>query len=211
MCQLLEFKCHLLCTQQQYRKSCRMKTWPICSISWCSKQPHHQGHTSSWTCKVQSSRFNHSKFKVVWHQFSSLGTSLSGSLFSAVQVTGTKCLHSVQFIPLNSQALPDLTRIDLTDLQSHLVQSPNWFGINSVQFSSLGTSFSGKIMQFSLGHWGQVLLFGLFSLVHSVAFTNSSGPAYHKPQSDRFLYGWMFIHCIFSLKKLSYLTNLKLG
>ena len=206
MRQLLEFKCHLLCTQKQYRKSCRIKTWPICSNSWCSKQPHHQGRTSSWTCKVFS-------FKVVWHKFSYLDTSLSGSLFSSVQVTWTKCFCSVQFIPLSLQALPDLTRIKKVlegYLEGLLVQIPNWFGTSSVKFSSLSTSFSGKFIQFSFGHWGQMLLFSFFSSVHSVEVTNSSGPACHKPQSDRFLYGWMFIHCIF-FKKLFCLPDLKLG
>ena len=59
------------------------------------------------------------------------------------------------------------------NLQGLLVQSSKWFGISSVQFSFLATSFSGKFVQFSSGHGGQV---HPFSSEHSVQFTSSSGP-----------------------------------
>ena len=57
--------------------------------------------------------------------------------------------------------------------QDLIVQSSNWFGISSVYFSSLGTNLSRKFVQFSSGHLGKV---SPISSVHSVRFTNSSGP-----------------------------------
>ena len=52
---------------------------------------------------------------------------------------------------------------ELLSLQGLFVQSSNWFAISSVQFSSLGTSLSGKLVQSSSGHQGQVPLFSSFS------------------------------------------------
>ena len=40
---------------------------------------------------------------------------------------------------------------EFVNLRSHFLQSSNFFGISSVQFSSLGTRLSGKFIQFSLG------------------------------------------------------------
>ena len=51
----------------------------------------------------------------------------------------------------NIPTLPTLTRMDLADLRGLLVHSSNWFGIISVQLSSLGTSLSAKFVQFSSG------------------------------------------------------------
>ena len=65
---------------------------------------------------------------------------------------------------------------EFVNLQGLLVQSSKWFGISSVQFSSLGTSLPGKFVQLSSGYQGQVPPFSSFSSVHSVQFTNSSGP-----------------------------------
>ena len=59
------------------------------------------------------------------------------------------------------------------NLQGLLVQSSKMFGISSVQFGSLVTSLSGKLVQFSQGHGSQL---PPFSSVHSFHFTNSSGP-----------------------------------
>ena len=67
-------------------------------------------------------------------------------------------------------------RQEFANLQGFLIQSSNWFGISSVQFSSLGTSLSEKFVQFSSGDRGQVPPFSSFSPVHSVQFMNSSDP-----------------------------------
>ena len=48
---------------------------------------------------------------------------------------------------------------EFVNLKGLFIQSSNLFGISSVQFSSLGTSLSGKIVQFGSGCWGQVPLF----------------------------------------------------
>ena len=45
---------------------------------------------------------------------------------------------------------------EFVNLRGPLVQSSKWFGISSVQFSSLVTSLSGKFVQFSSGHGDQV-------------------------------------------------------
>ena len=64
-------------------------------------------------------------------------------------------------------------RAEFMNLQGLLVRSSNWFAISSVEISSLGTSLSGKFVQFSSGHWCQEPPFSSFS---SVRFTYSSGP-----------------------------------
>ena len=99
---------------------------------------------------IQSSNL----FSISSVQFSSLGTCLSGKFvqFSSWQRGQVPPFSSVQFTPLSSRTLSVLFRIDLADLQGLLVQSFNWFGIDSVQFSSLGTSLSGKFVQFCSGH-----------------------------------------------------------
>ena len=73
---------------------------------------------------------------------------------------------SIQLVQFSSQTLLALTQIDLADFQDLIVQSSDWFGISSVQFSSLGTSCLESL--FSSGHQGQVPLFSLFSLVHKL-------------------------------------------
>ena len=65
---------------------------------------------------------------------------------------------------------------EFVNLQGLLVESSKWFGISSVQFSSLVASYSGKLVQFSWGHGGQVPPFSSLTSVHLVKFTNSSGP-----------------------------------
>ena len=72
---------------------------------------------------------------------------------------------------------------EFVNLRGLLVQSSSLLGISSVQFSSLGTSLSGKFVQFSSGHRGQVPQFRSFSSVHLVQFTNSSGPARNVPKT----------------------------
>ena len=56
------------------------------------------------------------------------------------------------------------------NLQDLLIQSSNWFGISSLQFSSLHTSLSGngKLIQFSFGHQSQVPPISSFSSVHEL-------------------------------------------
>ena len=73
---------------------------------------------------------------------------------------------SIQLVQFSSQTLLALTQIDLADFQDLIVQSSDWFGISSVQFSYLGTSCLESL--FSSGHQGQVPLFSLFSLVHKL-------------------------------------------
>ena len=55
-------------------------------------------------------------------------------------------LFHLYFRSDNQNVSLDLTRIDPADLQGLLVQCSNWFGISSVQFSSLGASVSGKFV-----------------------------------------------------------------
>ena len=50
---------------------------------------------------------------------------------------------------------------EVVNLRGLLVQSSKWFGIKSVQFSSLVTSLSGKFVRFSSGHGDQVPPFSL--------------------------------------------------
>ena len=87
---------------------------------------------------VQSSNL----FDISSVQFSSLGTSLSGKFvhFRPEHRGQVPPFSSVQFIPLSSRTLPTLTRTDLADLQGLLVQSADWFGLSSVQLSSIDTS-----------------------------------------------------------------------
>ena len=113
---------------------------------------------------------NPSLFCVSSVRFSSPGISLSGKFveFNSGHRGQLPPFSSVQFISLSSRTLPALTCIVLADLQGLLVQSSNWFGISSVQFSSVGTSLSGKFFQFSSGHRNQMLPFSSFSSVHPV-------------------------------------------
>ena len=62
---------------------------------------------------------------------------------------------------------------EFVNLQSLLVQSSIWFGVNSVQFSSLFTILYGKFVQFSSGYGGQVPPFSSFS---SVQFSSQTFP-----------------------------------
>ena len=73
---------------------------------------------------------------------------------------------------------------EIVSLRDLPVQSSNWFGISLVQFSSIGTNLPGKFVQFSSRHRGQVPPFSLFSPVHSVQFTNSSGPGRHRDKMN---------------------------
>ena len=63
---------------------------------------------------------------------------------------------------------------EFMNLQGLLVRSLKWFGISSEQFSSLVTSLSGKVVQFSSGHGSRCLR--SVRSVHSVQIANSSGP-----------------------------------
>ena len=65
---------------------------------------------------------------------------------------------------------------EFVNLQGILVRSSKFLGISSVQFSFLAISLTGKLVQFSTEHGGQVPPFSSLSSVHSVQFTNFSGP-----------------------------------
>ena len=60
---------------------------------------------------------------------------MSGKLVRIIKGTGDECLRSVQFILISLKIVPALTRVDPADSQDLLVQSSNWFGFNSVQFT----------------------------------------------------------------------------
>ena len=84
---------------------------------------------------------------------------------------------------LRVASMSDSGSAEFASLQRRLVQNSSWFGISSIQFSSLFTTLFGKFIQFSSGHRGEMPPFSSFSSVHSVLFTNSSGPDSDNPGS----------------------------
>ena len=61
-------------------------------------------------------------------------------------------------------------------LQDLLVPSSHWLGISSTQLASLGTSLSGKFVQFSSVYRNQVRLFSSFSSFQFIQFSPRTLP-----------------------------------
>ena len=139
----------------------------------CERLSHVYTITIRWTCELPNRAIVHPfalRLRLVMPQIQwEVESSVSRQLIRTRHYSRRSRFHDV------TKSGPE----EFVNLQDLLVQSSKWFGISSEQFISPGTSMSGKFVQFSSEHRGQVYPFGSFSSVHSDQFMNFSGPGHN--------------------------------